>query len=112
MTSTTGATTNPDGPRAGLVHCSFFFFLPTADNCIAMIRRVCESCEDVAVSKKSMLGVKDCGVKERCKKKLARRRLKWAGRVERMGDENWQRDQIPRLWREARMTENAVGGLR
>ena len=39
-------------------------------------------------------------MKESLKKKLARSRLKWAGHVERTGDENWQREQMPRKWRE------------
>ena len=35
-------------------------------------------------------------VKENVKKKLVRRRLKWADHVDRTRDENWQRDQMPR----------------
>ena len=57
----------------------------------------------------------EVGVKERFKK-LVRNRLKWAGHVERMGDENLtQRDQMPRKWEREKggeETENATGGLR
>ena len=55
----------------------------------------------------------DIRLKETYKKKLARSRLKWTGHVERMRDENWQRDQMPRKWKgkEARKTENPTEGL-
>ena len=51
------------------------------------------------------------GVKESVNKKLARTRwMTWAGHLERTGDENWQREQMPRKWREkeARKTEIAM----
>ena len=37
--------------------------------------------------------------------------MKWVGHVDRMGHENWQRDQMPgkRKEMEARKTENAMG---
>ena len=37
--------------------------------------------------------------------------MKWVGHVDRMGDENWQRDQMPRKRKEmeVRQTENAMG---
>ena len=45
------------------------------------------------------------------KKKLVRNRLKWAGHMAKWEIKNWQRDQIPRKWREkeARKTEYAAG---
>ena len=42
----------------------------------------------------------EVGVKEHFKKKLARNRLKWAGDVERMGDEKWQESRCPESGRE------------
>ena len=45
-------------------------------------------------------------VKEHFKKKLVRSRLKWTGHVERMRDENWQRDETPRKWREKGVEED------
>ena len=41
----------------------------------------------------------EVGVKEGCKKKLMRSRLKWAGHVERMGDEKLA-ERADAQWRE------------
>ena len=42
-----------------------------------------------------------------------RSRLKWAGHVERMGDETLaKRSGVQRVKKEARKTENVMGGLR
>ena len=56
----------------------------------------------------------EVGAKGSVKKKLVRSMLKWPGHVERMGDENWQRDQTSRMWRKRQTwkTEIAMGGLR
>ena len=42
---------------------------------------------------------------------MVRSRLIWAGHVDRMGHENWQREQMLRKWKEkeARKTEIAMG---
>ena len=39
----------------------------------------------------------EVGVKESSKNKLVR--STWAGHVEEMANENWQREQMPRKWR-------------
>ena len=39
-------------------------------------------------------------MKESFKKKLVNSKLRCAEHVERMGDENWQREQMPRMWKE------------
>ena len=56
----------------------------------------------------------DVGGKKNRKKKLGRNWLKWDSYVERMGDEKWQRNELPRKCKqmEAKKTENAMGGLR
>ena len=52
-------------------------------------------------------------MKESFKKKLVSSRLKWAGLVERMGDENLAEIRCPESGRkmEARKTKNGMGGL-
>ena len=55
----------------------------------------------------------EVGVKERYKQKPMRRRLKWAGHVERMGAENLAERKCPvEGKKEARKTENVNGGQR
>ena len=55
----------------------------------------------------------EIGVKESFKRKLVRRRLKWAGHVERIGDEKLAEIRCLESGgkKEARKTENAKGGL-
>ena len=56
----------------------------------------------------------DVGVKESFKKKLVRSRLKWAGHVDRIEDEKLanRADAQEMVGKEAKKTENAMGGLR
>ena len=55
----------------------------------------------------------EVGVRETFKKKLVRGRVKWAGHVERMGDENLAKSRCPEGGgKEMRKTENATGGGR
>ena len=51
-------------------------------------------------------------MKESFKKTVVRSRLKWAGHVAGMGDEKWQRDQMPSGEKRREEDDNAMGCLR